>query len=97
MLIFIDFMRIQDFFSGGRPGPAVRKQSGQRFLFSVLNLFYSLHRGSNGLITEKTLLLYFSKDPEGVQNFPGRGGVQLCFQGVIQMLISIETHTTCDI
>ena len=30
--------------------------------------------------------LYFSKDPEGVQHFPGGGGVQ--------MLISIETHIT---
>ena len=38
--------------------------------------------------------LYFSNDPEGVnyfqgvQLFPGGGGVQ--------MLISIETHMTCD-
>ena len=36
--------------------------------------------------------LYFHKDPEGVQHFPG--GVQL-FPGGIQMLISIETHITC--
>ena len=33
--------------------------------------------------------LYFSKDPEGVQHFPG-GGVGG------QMLISIEIHITCD-
>ena len=32
--------------------------------------------------------LYFSKDPEGVQHFPGGGG--------FQMLISIETYITCD-
>ena len=39
--------------------------------------------------------LYFSKDPEGVQHFPG--GVQLFFRGGgVQMLISIETHITCD-
>ena len=31
--------------------------------------------------------LYFSKDPEGVQLFPGGGGVQ--------MLISLETYITC--
>ena len=31
---------------------------------------------------------YFSKDPEGVQHFPGGRGVQ--------MLISMETHVTCD-
>ena len=34
--------------------------------------------------------LYFSKDPEGVQHFPGgRGGVQI--------LISIEPYITCDL
>ena len=32
--------------------------------------------------------LNFSKDPEGVQHFPG--GVQL-----FQMLISLEIHITC--
>ena len=36
--------------------------------------------------------LYFSKDPEGVQLFPGGSNF---FQGV-QMLISIETHIACD-
>ena len=36
--------------------------------------------------------LYFSKDQEGVQHFQGRSNF---FQGV-QMLISIETHITCD-
>ena len=33
--------------------------------------------------------LYFPKDPEGVQHFPEVGGG-------VQMLISIETHITCD-
>ena len=37
--------------------------------------------------------LNFSKDPEGIQHFPG-GGSNF-FQGV-QMLISIETYLTCD-
>ena len=37
--------------------------------------------------------LYFSKDPEGVQHFPG---VQLFPGGGVQMLIFIETHITCD-
>ena len=41
----------------------------------VLSLFYSLKRGSNGCIAEKTYL-YFTKDPEAVHYFPG-GGVQL--------------------
>ena len=44
---------------------------------------------SNDFLQRK---LYFSKDPEGVQHFPG---VQL-FPGGIQMLISIETHITCE-
>ena len=40
---------------------------------------------------------YLSKDPEGAKYFPrGGGGVPL-FPGVgVQMLISIETHITCD-
>ena len=37
--------------------------------------------------------LYFSKDLEGVHHFPG--GVSTFSRGV-QMLISIETHITCD-
>ena len=36
--------------------------------------------------------LYFSKNAERVQDFPGGANF---FQGV-QMLISIETHITCD-
>ena len=36
--------------------------------------------------------LYFLKDPKGVKHFPG--GQTFC-RGV-QMLISIETHITCD-
>ena len=50
--------------------------------------------------------LCFSKDPEGVQHFPGGGGgVQLLPGGGggggggvrgVQMLISIEPHITCD-
>ena len=62
---------IQDLIQGGGgPGPSARKQSGPFFVFVflVLNLFYCLQRASNGFITEKTIL---SKDPEGVQHFPG--------------------------
>ena len=65
--------------------------------YLVLSLFYSLKRGSNGFIAEKTILIlykgsrgshYFPK--RGVQFFPGGGG------GGVQMLISIETHIcTC--
>ena len=36
--------------------------------------------------------LYFSKDPEWVQHFPGGP----TFSRGFQMLISIETHIPCD-
>ena len=65
--------------------------------YLVLSLFYSLKRGSNGFIAEKTILILykgsrggplFSGGGGGVHFFPGGGGVQ--------MLISIETHIcTC--
>ena len=51
--------------------------------YLVLSLFYSLQRGSNGLLLRK-LYLYFTKDPEGVHYFPGGGGgggVSNSFQG----------------
>ena len=58
---------------GGGPGQMARKQPGQRFFFIlVLNLFYSLQRGSNGLFTEKTLLFQGSR---GGPTFFGGGGV----------------------
>ena len=62
----------------------------------VLNLFYSFKEGVqwfiNGLFQKQT---QFSNASEGVQHFPEgptfcRGG------GGVQMLISIETHITCD-
>ena len=47
------------------------------------------------LIAEKT---YFLKDPEGGPTFSKRwgGGGQTFSIGGVQMLISIETHITCD-
>ena len=62
------------------------------FDFLVLNLFNSLQRGSNGFITEKTMLF------QGI-----RGGLTLTFSGGggggvgVQMLISIEFDRTCDL
>ena len=57
---------------GGGEGPG----------FSLLNLFYSLQRGSNGFIP----------------HFPGGGGSNFFQGGGVQVLISIETHITitCD-
>ena len=67
------------------------------FGFLVLNLFYSLQEGPLVLLQRK---LYFSKDPEGVQHFPGGGGggggPASSVGGGVQMLISIEPHITCD-
>ena len=39
--------------------------------------------------------LYFSKDSEGVQHFPG-DPASFGVGGGVQMLISIEPHITCD-
>ena len=77
--------RIQDFYSGWVQ--ARRPENSLDNVFLLFNLFYSLlQRGSNGFITEKTVLFQGSI---GVQHFPGGGGG-------VQMLISIETHITCD-
>ena len=63
----------------------------------VLSLFYSLKRGSNGLIAEKTMLTLYKGSRGGPLFFGGVGGVQLFpGGGGGQMLISIETHIhTC--
>ena len=62
--------------------------------YLVLNLFYSLQRGFNGFIAEKTILILYQGSrggplfSRGVSNFFGGGGVQL--------LICIETNVhTC--
>ena len=44
--------------------------------YLVLSLFYSLQRGSNGFIAEKTILILY-KDPDESIIFQGGGGVQL--------------------
>ena len=70
---------------------------GSRIFFQfylVLILFYSLQRGSNGFIAEKTILILY----QGFRGGPSfsRGGGPTFFQGGVQMLISIETHIrTC--
>ena len=55
--------------------------------YLVLSLFYSLQRGSNGFIAEKTILILY-QGPRRGPLFSRGGGVQ--------MLISLETHVrTC--
>ena len=64
--------------------------------YLVLSLFYTLQRGSNGFIAEKTILILY-QGSRGVHNFPGGGGgVKILPGGGVQMLISLETHVrTC--
>ena len=66
--------------------------------YLVLSLFYSLKRGSNGFIAEKTILILY-KGSRGGPLFSGVRGRCPTFSvggGGVQMLISIETHKrTC--
>ena len=49
--------------------------------YLVLSLFYSLQRGSNGFIAEKTILILY-QGPRGGPSFSrGGGGVSNFFQG----------------
>ena len=63
--------------------------------YFVLSLFYSLQRGSNGFIAEKTILILY----QGSRGGPlfSRGVCQTFSRGEgVQMLISLETHVrTC--
>ena len=72
--------------------------------YLVLSLFYSLKRGPNGFIAEKTILILYKGSRGnplfsvgGGSNFFSMGGDPTFFQGRgVQMLISIETHIcTC--
>ena len=63
--------------------------------YLVLSLFYSLQRGSNGFIAEKTLLILYQGSLGGPLISRGRG-VKLFPRGGVQMLVSFETHIrTC--
>ena len=71
--------------------------------YLVLSLFYSLQRGSNGFIAEKTILILY-QGSRGIPLFSRGGGMSNFFQGGcqtfsrgrLQMLISLETHIrTC--
>ena len=61
--------------------------------YFVLSLFYSLQRGSNGFIAEKTILILYQGSRGGPLFSRGGGGGWHIFQGGgVQMLISLETH-----
>ena len=66
--------------------------------YLVLSLSYSLKRGSNGFIAEKTKHILYKGSRGGPLFSGGGGGVSNFFQGGggVQMLISLETHIrTC--
>ena len=64
--------------------------------YLVLSLFYSLQRGSNGFIAEKTILILYQGSRGGPLFSRGGGGVKLFPGWGVQMLISLETHVrTC--
>ena len=80
----------RNFCQGGGPGQTVRKQPGH---FLVLNIFNSLQRGSNGYITEKTIIFQGSNLFQGGPTLTGGSNFS---QGGVHILISIETHIICD-
>ena len=62
--------------------------------YLVFNLFYSLQKGSNGFIAEKTIVILYQASRGGP--LFSRGGCQTFSRGGVQMLISLETHVrTC--
>ena len=94
--------RIFYFRGGGESRPQGQKIVWTMFFLCfvlVLNLFYSLQRGSNGFVTEKTILFQGSRRGPTFSRGGGGGGrgLQLFSRGGgVQMLISTETHITCD-
>ena len=79
--------RSRNFCQGGGVQAWRTENSLGNVFILVLNLFYSLQRGSNGFITEKTLLFQGSRG--GPTFSEGGGGVSNFFQG--------EMHITCDV
>ena len=63
--------------------------------YLVPALFYSLQKGSNGFIAEKTILILY-QGSRGGPLFSRGGGCQTFSRRGVQMLISLETHArTC--
>ena len=80
-------------FQGGGGGAEGNVRGSRNFcqFYLVLSLFYSLQRGSNGCIAEKTLLILYQGSKGGplfsrgdVKLFPRGGG------GGVQMLVSFK-------
>ena len=84
------FYQLQRGFGGRRQHTRIQKFCKS---YLVLSLFYSLQRGYNGFIAEKSILILY----QGSRGGPlFSRGVSNFFQGGVQMLISLETHVrTC--
>ena len=65
---------IQKLLSGGVQAPTARKQPAWTmffFSFSLVLIYFTVYRGGPMVLLQRKL--YFPKDPEWVQHFPGRG------------------------
>ena len=83
----------RNFCQGGwGAGQSEKKCSDNVFFFLFFFSPQLILLKSNGQFQRKLSLF---KVPEGVQHFPGGGGVQR-FPGVSNCLFPIETHITCD-
>ena len=61
----------RNFCQGGQ-GPTARKQPERFFLYLFFfspQLIFTVYRGGQMVLLQRKL--YFSKDPEGIQHFPG--------------------------
>ena len=83
--------QIQEFLSGSVQVRLPENSPDFFCFFLVLNLFYSLQRGSSGLsVVLFQRNLYFSKIPVGGPTFSRVGGPNADFYR------KLETHITCD-
>ena len=81
----------------GRGGAGVQARLTENSLDTVFVLsstYFTVNREGPMVLLQRRQ--YCSKDPERVQYFPGGSNCFLGGGGGVQMLISIETHMTCD-
>ena len=66
--------QIQDFFSGGGPGSMPENSLDNVFFYCFFSSssYFTVYRGGSMVLLQRKL--YFSKEPEGVQQFSRGGG-----------------------
>ena len=81
---------------GGEAGRGVQARPPENSLDTVFlsSTYFTVNRGGPMVLLQRRQ--YFSKDPKRVQYFPGGPTFSWGGGGGVQMLISIETHMTCD-